>query len=285
MQKEKIMKNSKLIRILVLALALIMAFSLSSCGSKNNDADENKPDTSQENTAEPDTPGEAETGKTQDAEQETTPEEQTPAITDTENESEQDNAANTVPEEQTQPSEENASAQSSDDVASSPLSAGILSLDGEVLRLGTTYNKMSGGSWTLNEDNLEKYSGYVLNPMTTSGSGMTLYNDKYGRQAGDFSVVISTRNATKEAVPMLDGEINYISLPKIARAESKPEIMLPGGLTPDSTPEDFIAAYGEPTYEYKDDESDSLSYNFQDGEVKLNVNWLKGNITGIDFND
>ena len=55
-----------------------------------------------------------------------------------------------------------------------------------------------------------------------------------------------------------------------------PAFVLPGGLTLESTEEDFIAVYGEPSHVYEDESTEFKSVSFRDGDVKLDVIWSKG---------
>lgn len=168
-------------------------------------------------------------------------------------------------------------------LADEPLSSGKIAIDGEVYQLGMTYNQISDGKWTLNDDDYAKYENYTLNPRTTSGSGVSLFSDQYGRELGCFSIVIAMENASEDSISLFDGAIDYIAAPQISRVESAPVIELPGGLTTDSKLDDFKAAYGEPYYEYSDDSTKFESYNFTNGDVEISVKWINGRMNEINL--
>ena len=131
------------------------------------------------------------------------------------------------------------------------------------------------------EEDYEKYQSYSLNPRTTSGSAMGLYSDKYGYEYENFHIMVSVMNASEDPIPYLDGTIDYLSIPSITRLEVLPEITLPGGLTLNSTEDDFRAVYGEPSSEYNDESTEFRSLTFKDGDVDLKISWYKGRINEI----
>jgi hypothetical protein len=93
--------------------------------------------------------------------------------------------------------------------------------------------------------------------------------------------MVSVMNASEDPIPYLDGTIDYLSIPSITRLEVLPEITLPGGLTLNSTEDDFRAVYGEPSSEYNDESTEFRSLTFKDGDVDLKISWYKGRINEI----
>ena len=166
-------------------------------------------------------------------------------------------------------------------ISEEPLSAGLISIDGDIICLGTRYSEIHGGNWSLRTEDYEKYQSYSLNPRTTSGSAMGLYSDKYGYEYENFHIMVSVMNASEDPIPYLDGTIDYLSIPSITRLEVLPEITLPGGLTLNSTEDDFRAVYGEPSSEYNDESTEFRSLTFKDGDVDLKISWYKGRINEI----
>ena len=110
---------------------------------------------------------------------------------------------------------------------------------------------------------------------------MGLYSDKYGYEYENFHIMVSVMNASEDPIPYLDGTIDYLSIPSITRLEVLPEITLPGGLTLNSTEDDFRAVYGEPSSEYNDESTEFRSLTFKDGDVDLKISWYKGRINEI----
>ena len=170
-------------------------------------------------------------------------------------------------------------------LAEEPLSSGKILIDGTLYQLGETYTEIHERDWTLNDEDYEKYEKYMLNPRTASGSGISLYSDRYGRELGSFAIVIAQENPSEDLISMFDGIIDYIALPRLNREEPVPSFELPGGLTAESTLDDFKAAYGEPTYEYQDEGTSFESYDFSDGDVKLSAQWVDGKLNEIDIRD
>ena len=166
-------------------------------------------------------------------------------------------------------------------VADVDLSFGAVAVDDMVFILGTPFSAIKGSAWTLNPEDEEKYADYSLNPWTTSGSAMGVYSDEYGREYDSFHVMVSLMNASDDPIAYLDGAIDYLNMPGLNRVERLPNVVLPRGLTLTSTEEEFIAAYGEPTYEYEDAETEYRMVEFRDEEVKLQVTWSKGVMSDI----
>ena len=165
-------------------------------------------------------------------------------------------------------------------VTDAKLSSGSISIDGDVFTLGKGFNEIPA-EWTLKPDDAEKYKDYTLNPRTTSGSAMGVYKEKWGYEFNSFHVMLSLVNASEASIPYLEGAIDYLDIPGISRSETVPDIIFPGGLTLESTEEDFIAAYGEPSNEYEDASTQFKKLSFRDGDVKLDVIWSKGTIDQI----
>lgn len=166
-------------------------------------------------------------------------------------------------------------------VAEAPLSAGCISVDGDIFVMGTKFSDLPADTWTLNPEDYEKFKVYSINPRTTMGNAMSLYKDAYGREFSCFHVMVSLMNLSEEPIAYFDGAIDYLNIPGIARAESVAPVVFPGGLTLESTEEDFIAAYGDPVYKYDDESTDYKSRKFEDGEVQLEIVWSKGVISDI----
>ena len=164
-------------------------------------------------------------------------------------------------------------------IADAPLSSGVMLIDGDLFTMGSGLNDIQ--NWSITPEDEEKYKEYSLNPWTTSGGAMGLYKDSFGTDFTSFHVMASLMNASDSPIAYLDGAIDYLSIPGINRADSVPEVILPGGLTLKSTEEDFRAAYGEPSYEYEDEETEFRSVHFEDGEVEIQLTWVKGEISEI----
>lgn len=160
------------------------------------------------------------------------------------------------------------------------LSSGSISIDGDVFTLGKGFNEIPA-EWSLKPEDAEKYKDYTLNPRTTSGSAMGVYKEKWGYEFNSFHVMLSLVNASEASIPYLEGAIDYLDIPGISRSETVPDIIFPGGLTLESTEEDFIAAYGEPSNEYEDASTQFKKLSFRDGDVKLDIIWSKGTIDQI----
>ena len=160
------------------------------------------------------------------------------------------------------------------------LSSGSISIDGDVFTLGKGFNEIPA-EWTLKPEDAEKYKDYTLNPRTTSGSAMGVYKEKWGYEFNSFHVMLSLVNASEASIPYLEGAIDYLDIPGISRSETVPDIIFPGGLTLESTEEDFIAAYGEPSNEYEDASTQFKKLSFRDGDIKLDIIWSKGTIDQI----
>ena len=171
-------------------------------------------------------------------------------------------------------------ATSNTDMSGLALSSGAISIDGDLFTLGTGFNEISG-EWSLKPEDADKYKDYTLNPRTTSGSAMGVYKEKWGYEFNSFHVMISVVNTSESSIPYLEGDIDYLDIPGINRSEAVPDVILPGGLTLESTEEDFIAAYGDPSHEYEDESTEFKSVSFRDGDVKLDVIWSKGKIDEI----
>ena len=165
-------------------------------------------------------------------------------------------------------------------IADAELASGTISIDGDLFTLGTSFNEVQGG-WALKPEDAEKYKDYSLNPRTTSGTAMGIYKDEFGYEFTSFHVMVSLMNESEAPIAYLDGAIDYLSIPGIQRAETVPPVVFPGGLTLESTEEEFIAAYGEPTYQYEDESTEFKTLKFQNGEVELEVIWSKGMIDEI----
>ena len=133
----------------------------------------------------------------------------------------------------------------------------------------------------MSDEDYQKYQSYSLNPKTASGSGMALYSEDYGYEYESFHIMVSVTNTSEESIPYLDGAIDYIAISSITRAESVPEVILPGGLTLDGSEEEFKAVYGEPSNEYDDEDAEYRSLSFKDGDVDLKISWSKGRINDI----
>ena len=56
---------------------------------------------------------------------------------------------------------------------------------------------------------------------------------------------------------------------------------MPGGLTLESTEEDFRAVYGEPSYEYEDAATEFRKVHFKDEGVEIQLTWSKGVMSEI----
>ena len=110
---------------------------------------------------------------------------------------------------------------------------------------------------------------------------MGVYKEEYGYDFTSFHVMLSLMNISESPIPYLEGDIDYLSIPGIRRSEAVPAVVLPGGLTLESTEEDFIAAYGEPDHVYEDAATEFKSVSFRDGDLKLQVIWSKGEIDEI----
>ncbi len=160
------------------------------------------------------------------------------------------------------------------------LASGQISIDGDIFTLGTGFNEIPS-EWSLTPEDAEKYKDYTLNPRTTSGSAMGVYKEKWGYEFNSFHVMISLVNVSESSIPYLEGAIDYLDIPGINRSETVPAIILPGGLTLESTEEDFIAAYGEPSNQYEDTSTEFKSLSFRDGDIKLDIIWSKGKIDQI----
>ena len=160
------------------------------------------------------------------------------------------------------------------------LASGQISIDGDIFTLGKGFNEIPA-EWTLKPEDAEKYKDYTLNPRTTSGSAMGVYKEKWGYEFNSFHVMLSLVNASEASIPYLEGAIDYLDIPGISRSETVPNIIFPGGLTLESTEEDFIAAYGEPSNEYEDASTQFKKLSFRDGDVKLDIIWSKGAIDQI----
>ena len=160
------------------------------------------------------------------------------------------------------------------------LSSGTISVDGDIFTMGTSLTEVNG-DWALKPEDAEKYKVYTLNPRTTSGSAMGLYKEKWGYDFSSFHVMVSLMNLSESPVPYLEGTIDYFNIPGLNRTENVPAIVFPGGLTLESTEEDFIAAYGEATYEYDDAATEYKVRTFEDGEVELQITWSKGVISDV----
>ena len=161
-----------------------------------------------------------------------------------------------------------------------PLSSGAVSIDGDLFTLGTGFGEIPG-EWALTPEDAEKYKEYTLNPMSTSGSAMGVYKEKWGYEFNSFHVMISVVNMSESSIPYLEGDIDYLDIPGINRSETVPEVILPGGLTLESTEEDFIAVYGEPSHVYEDESTEFKAISFRDGDINLDVIWSKGKIDEI----
>ena len=166
-------------------------------------------------------------------------------------------------------------------IAGMPLSSGAISVDGDLFVLGSNFRDVQASGWSLTQEDEEKYQEYTLNPRTTSGGAMGVYKDAYGYDFNSFHVMVSLMNASESSIPYLDGTVDYLSIPRISQVETPVPVVFPGGLTTDSTEEEFVAVYGQPTYEYEDEETEFRSVTFEDGDVELQIIWTKGVINEI----
>lgn len=137
------------------------------------------------------------------------------------------------------------------------------------------------GKWAISAKDHEKYESYTLNPRTTSGSAMSLYSEDYGYEFESFHIMVSLRNESEQPTPYLEGTVDYISIPSLARTEKLAEVVLPGGLTLESTEEELRAAYGEPASEYYDEAIEFRALSFEDGDVRMTINWVGGVINEV----
>ena len=247
------MRRKKIIKGLGITMAIIMAVGLLACGNGERSGTESE----SIRTAESFLPGEPE--KKND-------------VSPTLSEEKQEEVSETGPEEEDPDAEM---------IAQEPLSSGAISIGGETIRMGDTYSQIQDGKWTLNPADFERFQTYSLKPRTTAGEGMTLFSDEYGREFSNFHVVISLVNRSDQSIPYLDGAIDYLSLPSLTRQKNVPLITLPGGLTLESSEEQFKEIYGDPSSEYEDESKGYRSLSFKEGDIKMKVSWLNGNINEI----
>lgn len=158
---------------------------------------------------------------------------------------------------------------------------GAISADGQIIRLGMGYAEIEEGKWAISAKDHEKYESYTLNPRTTSGSAMSLYSEDYGYEFESFHIMVSLRNESEQPIPYLEGTVDYISIPNLARTEKLAEVVLPGGLTLESTEEELRAAYGEPASEYYDEATEFRALSFEDGDIRMTINWVGGVINEV----
>ena len=294
------MKKKTLTRILSICIMLLLTASLAGCGGKDSasssasaESESAAESVSESVEEQPEEEVEEEPEVTEAPEEEaeepevTEAPEEEPEVTEapeeepevTETPEEEAEEAEAAEEETTEETEESETADAGA-IADATLASGTISIDGDLFTLGMGFNELPG-EWSLKPEDAEKYKEYTLNPRTTSGSAMGVYKEKWGFDYESFHVMLSVMNLSESSIPYLEGTIDYLDIPNINRTEVVPAIILPGGLTPESTEEEFIAAYGEPSHEYLDEATEFRSLSFRDGDVKLDVIWSKGEMSEI----
>ena len=282
------MKKKRIMKQLAVVSALSMVLALTACGGKTEGTAGTEQETVENLTGEEhQTPVQEETQDTQTEEtqdvspteiqdvQPEVPSEETPNSSDEnqapiEDVQSEEQAESALPEEEEQ-----------GEMTGETLAGGAISADGQIIRLGMGYAEIEKGKWAISAKDHEKYEAYSLNPRTTSGSAMALYSEDYGYDFESFHIMVSLRNESEQPVPYLEGTVDYISIPNLTRTEKLAEVILPGGLTLESTEEEFRAVYGEPVSEYDDEATGFRSLSFEDGEVRMGINWVKGSINEI----
>ncbi len=116
------------------------------------------------------------------------------------------------------------------------LFSGIVYIDGEEYKIPNGMKDFMADNLTLDEKDAAAVvpTGYVV-------PSIKLYTEN------DFKIIVSAYNVSGAELPTdeLTVEAVYLNLPY--HEEADVELVFPKNLTPDSTPDEFKEAYGEPT--------------------------------------
>ena len=269
---------------IMIAMVLSLAIGLAACGGSQEGTGVTEPETVEGAAPEGEEAVPQEEQETIPEETQTTP----PDETQTEANDPGGDLTPTEPAENTEPvTDGQAEPNSGSDTAEGgqggeeTLAQGGITVDGQTIRLGMNCSQIQETGWAPNAEDSAKFESYVLNPKTGSGEAMALYNEAYGSDYESFHIMISMRNESEQPIPLLEGAVDYISIPNITKTAKTANVILPGGLTLESTEDEFKAAYGEPVGEYEDEASGFRALSFQNGDVRLDISWTKDGINEI----
>jgi len=260
-------------------LAGMMSFTLAACGS-GNDAEQAETKTETE-TAQSESVTE-ETASEAESQTETEAQTETETQTETESETETETTVETQVETEAE-TEAQDSGDAAVDVAASDWTDLTISFAGDtiVLNQDFTYANLEEMGYSVSQ-----YSDfdpdYQLEGRTEGPTS------QFKKEGFDNNTTVTTyfSNYTEEIKPLSECSISYFSIS--CQSEDKPELLLPGGLSWDSTIEDAEAALGEPTYVYDSDEYDSHTrqwgindYTSDKYMTKFEIQWSKGKIIKV----
>lgn len=165
----------------------------------------------------------------------------------------------------------------SDESADDSADAGTVFIDGEKITLGMSIDEIQESTqWHLSSDAYATASSTMLEPEGYSENYYDLYNDKYGT---DYSIRVSSRNESDSSLSEAAASIYDTVFNFFDSVDNIPEITFPGGITNNSSYDDLVAAYGEPS-DSAENES-GTSYLFVDGDVAVQVDFENDRIAAV----
>ena len=101
---------------------------------------------------------------------------------------------------------------------------------------------------------------------------------------GDLTIYATIFNLGVNVVPVSEADIAGITLDSFYLEDTDLTASLPGGITMDSTIDDVIAAYGEPSSRYDGDTLTSLDYTYASyQDVSFSFDSESGAMTGLEL--
>lgn len=168
-----------------------------------------------------------------------------------------------------------ASTESSQETAQETEAASLydfqITINGELYQFPMSYEEFTSRGWEYDGD-----ASMEISP--------NQYTSAEVFKNGDLTIYATIFNLGVNVVPVSEADIAGITLDSFYLEDTDLTASLPGGITMDSTIDDVIAAYGEPSSRYDGDTLTSLDYTYASyQDVSFSFDSESGAMTGLEL--